>query len=134
MAKTVAARKPCKMTPEMEGAMLHIHGTPAITMTPQMIVQAATQDIRSFAHNTARELERKQLIKEGGNLKMLEEKRKLAFLATHVRGAKTAADVIDTAIKLAHEAVGKTEVANRFRIYNSPELLKEALKIAQEQP
>lgn len=119
---------------EMEGSMLHIHGTAAIIMTPKMIVQAAEQDIRSLAHNVSRDLERKQIINDGGNLKNLEAKRALAFLAAHVRGAKTAAEVIDTAIKLSHEAIGKTEVANRYRIYNSPELLKEALTIARAEP
>ena len=128
------AAKKRRMTPQMEGSMLHIHGTPAIVMTPQMIVQAAAQDIRSLAHNVSRDLERKEIIKKGGNLKLLEEKRALAFLPKHVKGCKTAAEVIDVAIKCAHEAVGKTEVANRFRLYNSPDLLRQALEIARAQP
>lgn len=134
MTKEAAARKARKMTPEMEGSMLHIHGTQTITMTPNMIVQAAAQDIRSLAHNYSRDLERKELIAKGGNLKMLEGKLPLAFLPKHVKGCKTAAEVIDVAIKCAHEVIGKTEVANRFRIYNSPQLLKEALEIARATP
>lgn len=120
-----------KLTPEREAMNLWRHGTAKLPLTANAVFCAARQDLQARDHNAWLSGERARMRKEGGNLKSLALSRPLGFLRSHVAHAKTPADVLRNAVAGIEEGRRRAKTANTLRLYDSEEILRAALKMAE---
>lgn len=123
-------KKPATLSAKAESLNLLHYGTQAFAMTPAMVVQAAAQDIESYAFNLRVKAERREeKAKDDPHPKLIDPPLALAFMPKHVRGKTTAAEVIAQALADLAAGAGSRE-PNTARLYNAQELLREALALA----
>lgn len=103
------------LSPAAEREMLQKHGTVAFRMKPGAIVSAAEQDLR---------------IRQNKKADIDEPGRPYAFLSSHVRKAKTAADLVEAAIANPDKGIESGKYNTRL-IYGDVELLRAALALAR---
>lgn len=149
MVGTIVGDKEIRLTPAIEAMNLAQHGTAATGITARNIVQAANQDLKSKRENAKIRAARKPpASRMTRDLEIWAEEttRNYAFLSTDVKDAESAHALISAALKsrddlmtkIAMREAAPTEVrvkmkpvaANTYRIYQSEELLREALSIA----
>lgn len=97
---------------------LHEHGTVAFTLPPGAITGAAKADLAAREHN--------RLVYRG---KINPPARRYAFVAKHVRKAKTPVELLRLAQR-EPKAAKKTTKVNTWRIYEAQDSLRRAIELA----
>jgi hypothetical protein len=121
-------RKPRKIA-DM-GLMLHRFGTDIGSLTPNAVLTAARADLRAKEYNAWLVAERREYKRNGRDPKQLGTKKGYSFLPKHTRAAATPMALL----KLAYESrsdAGTCENLNVRRIYDHPEVISEALRMAE---
>lgn len=121
------------LTAEREAVNLFHHGTKPSELTARNIYQAAARDVEALRVNGQIEAARNKLRREGYPKKARTEvgpKRPYGFMASHVKGATSAADVLEAAIKGRLRAL-KSPTLDRLRLYHDADKLHDALRLAR---
>ncbi len=127
MAKLIAN----KLTPGREAINLFHHGTVKWNLTPNAVLQAAVQDIRSREFNTWLRAERRRLKRGSPPYKQLPNLRRYGFLARHVKKAADAAEILKLA--LGDQEAGRcSEAVNTLALYDHQDTLAAAYLLACE--
>lgn len=129
MAKSNKPPKPRKLTPALESSTLAQYGTKVFSLSPKAVIQAAEKDIQTLIYNQQIKTERQRLVADGRETKNVDPVRGTAFLPVHVKGKKTARDIISAALAQLSKGAGKRDAPNTFRLYNDKELLEAALAL-----
>jgi hypothetical protein len=125
------ARKPVEVDQDL--FMLNHATDGAAPFEPGAIVAAAWRDIQTREYNLRCRADRRERKEKKESTKDINTARSYAFLATHVRKAKTAADVIRAALEDTAKGSASTNV-NTARLYRNTEALKRALWHAPSVP
>ena len=116
------------MTPQEERMMLLRRGTKAFDLPPSALVATAERDLRRRARN--KEIRRARERHRPWALEATIER--YAFLAAHLNGCNTAADVLEKALDDI-ERGAESSIWARALLYQDEEKLEAALALAQRQ-
>lgn len=128
--------------------MLILHGTEPVMLTPNAMIQCAELDLRKRGRNAKIRADRALRKQKGHSLDDLDRTEPHAFHNNHVKGATTAASLIEVAISAQPTIMNKLTMWEDFnrelpearrkpcgfrpdtiRIYKNLDLLKEALAL-----
>ena len=120
-----------KLTPGREAMNLYHHGTVQWKLTPNMVYQAAAQDIKSREFNAWLRVERRRLNRGSPEYKQLPSSRRYGFLARHVLKAADAAEVLKLALE-DREAGRCAGEVNTLALYDNQDTMAAAYLLACE--
>ena len=120
-----------KLTPGREAMNLYHHGTVQWKLTPNMVYQAAAQDIRSREFNAWLRGERGRLKRGSPECRQLPSRRRYGFLVRHVEKAADTAALIKLALEDQEGGRHSAEV-NTLALYDNTDTLAAAYLLACE--
>ena len=123
MTEEVKRIKRPQMSKAQESLNLMRYGTKVCDLTPAAVLQAAKTSVANYRHNRWR-LTQPKTIRPGT--------KPVAFLGAHVRDAKSAADVLLSAIQRPVEGQASRD-RNMAMLYNDVRRLWQALALAEQE-